>query len=329
MSHAHVRIRRWTVAVLAAVAGAFSVAAVAQEATATEDTTKLEELTVTGSLIRKIDIETSLPVTTITRDQIRSSGVTDMEQLVRYLSMTSSVNAIATSALAGLSTYGQSSVSLRGLGDIRTLVLLNGRRLGVFAGTGTGVDINAIPLSAIDRVEVLRDGASTVYGSDAVAGVINFILRKDYNGAEVTAQVGRPTQSGGGGQTRYSILLGQGGAAGGKVNWLATANLDTSQALFARDRDFSANGNVPPYYFSGATETGRIEGIWIPGQSADENARDPDTNPFGWSTSGYGNPAAETCSTAAWAASTATSRTAVSTRRHSLGCSPRTSATTS
>ncbi len=98
-----------------------------------------------------------------------------------------------------MSTYGQTSVSLRGLGPERTLVLVNGRRLAPFAGDdGAAVNVNSIPVSAIERIEVLRDGASAIYGSDAMAGVVNFILTKDYTGVEVGGQYGAPTRSGGG-----------------------------------------------------------------------------------------------------------------------------------
>ena len=100
---------------------------------------------------------------------------------------------------------GLSSANLRGLGDGSTLVLLNGRRLANYAFDGEAVDLNSIPSAAIDRVEVLKDGASAIYGTDAIAGVINFILRKDYSGDEITgvrcavtstaaATAGRPTR---------------------------------------------------------------------------------------------------------------------------------------
>ncbi|HUS23719.1 MAG TPA: TonB-dependent receptor [Candidatus Binatia bacterium] len=252
------------------------------------DTTELETMEVTGSRLRRVDAETALPVTVLGRDEISRSGVQDLEQLVTYISSTATAGATKGSDLAGLATYGQSSVSLRGLGDQRTLVLLNGRRLAVFAGTGGGVDINEIPLAAIDRVEVLRDGASTAYGTDAVAGVINFITRKDYNGAGVFYDYGFPTRGDGGKMHRLSVVLGQAGSADGKVNFMLTGSMEKGQAVFANRRNFSASGNRLPYFSNAATPSGRIEGVWIPGQDAATNAADP--SGFGYASSGYGNP---------------------------------------
>jgi iron complex outermembrane receptor protein len=259
-------------------------------AAAAEETT-LEEVVVTGTLIKGIDAEKSLPVTIITAEEIAKSGVANLEQLVTRISSTGTAGATRGSQLAGQSTYGLSSVSLRGLGESRTLVLLNGRRLSPLAtGTSAAVDINSIPLSAIERVDVLRDGASASYGADAVAGVINFVLRRDYNGAEVTADIGRPTEKGGGGINRINILMGSTNFFDGKVSAMAGGDIEKSEALFAQDRAFSASGNRPPYFQNAATPSGRIEGIWLPGVSSDDNARDPATNPLGYSSSGYGNP---------------------------------------
>ena len=105
------------------------------------------------------------------------------EQLLQTISAMSSSGQTPAQRGAGSSTYGVSSVSLRGLGEERTLVLLNGRRLAAFAGGGgAAVNVNSIPLAAIERVEVLKDGASAIYGSDAIAGVVNFILEKNFQG---------------------------------------------------------------------------------------------------------------------------------------------------
>jgi iron complex outermembrane receptor protein len=139
---------------------------------------------VTGSSIKRADVEGALPVQMVTRDDIKRSGATNTAELLTTLSSNSMAGASNQAEGAGLSTYGLSSASLRGLGSSKTLVLVNGRRLGNYATDGTAVDVNSIPLASIDHVEVLKDGASGVYGSDAIGGVINFITRQNYQGVE-------------------------------------------------------------------------------------------------------------------------------------------------
>ncbi len=170
----------------------------------------VQRVEITGSSIKRVDAESALPVQTISREQIDKLGVTNTEQLLQNISANSSAGGTNTSQNAGQSTYGESTASLRGLGSQRTLVLVNGRRIANYATDGTAVDINSIPLSAIDRVEILKDGASGVYGSDAVAGVINFILRKDFRGVELTGYYGKPTTSGGGKSGKFGLVAGFG-----------------------------------------------------------------------------------------------------------------------
>lgn len=163
-----------------------------------QQTQQLERVEVTGSSIRRVDAETSLPVQIITREEIARSGVQNTEQLLSNITTTSTLGGTQLSTGAGSSTYGVSTVSLRGLQDFRTLVLVNGRRLAPFAGgDGAQVNISAIPIAAIERVEVLKDGASSIYGSDAIAGVVNFILTRSYQGLELGLSGGTPTRSGG------------------------------------------------------------------------------------------------------------------------------------
>jgi len=174
------------------------------------DADAVQRVEITGSSIKRVDAETALPVQTVTRDQIEKLGVTNTEQLLQNISANSSAGGTTSPQNAGQSTYGEATASLRGLGSQRTLVLVNGRRIANYATDGTAVDINSIPLSAIERVEVLKDGASGVYGSDAVAGVINFILRKDFHGVEATAYYGKPTTSGGGKSGKFGLVAGFG-----------------------------------------------------------------------------------------------------------------------
>ena len=188
-----------------ALASMIPPAALAQDPDAT-----VQRVEITGSSIKRVDAETALPVQTVTREQIEKLGVTSTEQLLQNISANSTAGGMTSQQNAGQSSYGEATASLRGLGSQRTLVLVNGRRIANYATDGTAVDINSIPLSAIDRVEVLKDGASGVYGSDAVAGVINFILRRDFHGVEITAYYGKPTTAGGGKSGKVGMVAGFG-----------------------------------------------------------------------------------------------------------------------
>jgi iron complex outermembrane recepter protein len=204
-----------------------------------------QRIEITGSSIKRIDAESALPVQVLTREQIERTGATSVEQLMQTIaSMTSSGANLASSA-AGATTGSISSVSLRGLSSLRTLVLVNGRRMapyGIgFSNDSVSVDVNSIPLAAIERIEVLKDGASAVYGSDAIAGVVNFILRSDYRGAEITLGAGAATQ-GGAGQRHGSIAWGKGDLANDGWNLLLVASAQKEKALFGRERDFALRG---------------------------------------------------------------------------------------
>lgn len=171
----------------------------AQAAFAQTDTTsaekkdealKLEKFVVTGSLIKRIDAEGPAPVQIITRESIDLSGSNTVQDVLRRIpSNFAGVNENINNQGA---TGGAGNVNLRGLGAETTLLLVNGRRVAPSAAAGATsfVNINTLPLAAIDRIEVLQDGASALYGSDAIGGVVNVILRKDYTGAEGTVRYG-------------------------------------------------------------------------------------------------------------------------------------------
>src|SRR5262249_25290593 len=170
---------------------------------AQSDVQKGERVEVTGSSIKRIDAETSLPVQVVRREDIDKIAASTTEELLHYVTAATSAGSIQVSQANGTVTTSQSTISLRALGATRTLILVNGRRVAGFGGTtSTAVDVNSIPISAIERIEVLKEGASSLYGSDAIAGVVNFILKREYRGTEVRANVGSPTESGGG--TTYS-----------------------------------------------------------------------------------------------------------------------------
>ena len=138
-----------------------------------DDNTTADTLVVTGTSIQQIARESALPVTVLKREDIERVGAADTEALLASLSITGTVGGSEMIQNAGQEDFGESTASLRNLGQQRTLILVNGRRLAAYAVDGAGVDINVIPQSAVERIEVLRDGASSIYGSDAIAGVIN------------------------------------------------------------------------------------------------------------------------------------------------------------
>lgn len=219
----------------------------------TDTGAKLERVEVTGSSIKRVQDEGALPVQTLKAADLARLGVTTAEQLLQQLSangngidnLASNQGGDFTAATSGTKPHnnGSSAASLRGLGSQYTLVLLNGRRLSTHGLNGQSVDLNGIPLAALDRVEVLKDGASAIYGTDAIGGVINFILKKDYTGLEVSASTDQP-QHGGGNISRASVLLGTGNLTTDKFNLMAALTYDDTQRLRGKDRSFQ-NGIQP------------------------------------------------------------------------------------
>jgi iron complex outermembrane receptor protein len=156
---------------------------------------RLERVEITGSAIKRIDAETAVPVTVVKMEDLKSQGVTSVEQIMSSLSAVQMTQ--STSQQVGAGTGGAAFADLRGIGSNKTLVLLNGRRVANNAIDGAAPDLNMIPFAALERVEVLRDGASSLYGTDAIGGVINFITRKDYRGGAITLGVDKPQMAGG------------------------------------------------------------------------------------------------------------------------------------
>lgn len=250
------------------VIAAAEASSVPRDATNSESTASpsprddLEEVIVTGTHIRGIDNKTN-PVIVIDRDQIDRSGYSSTQDLFRSLpqnftSGDASADGIYSgNANAGRNTESSSGVNLRGLGVSSTLVLLDGHRLAPSA-IGSIVDVSLIPLSAIDRVEILTDGSSAIYGSDAVGGVVNIILKKDYQGADTTARFGSVTNG-----SRHEELLAQTLGTtwtGGSI--VGTLQYQQQSALPAIDRNFasalsSPNDLLPETRSYGATLNGR------------------------------------------------------------------------
>ena len=228
--------------------------AVAQDTSSTASSTAasastMQRVEITGSSIKRIAKEGALPIQVITFEDMEKQGITSAEQLIRTISAngTGADNATSGNNVFGADadrvSGGASFASLRGLGPNSTLVLLNGRRIATHGGSGKAVDLNSIPLGAIARVEILKDGASAIYGTDAIGGVINFILRTNYVGNEVSG-TGSFTQDGGGAQKRASLLIGRGNLDTDSFNSILSVTVDKNEKLASSQRSF-ANGYQP------------------------------------------------------------------------------------
>ena len=233
----------------------------------------IEKIEVTGSNIKRVDAEGPAPVQVITRQEIERSGYSTLADVMRFLPANSALAYEET--FTGSFSRGSSGVSLRGLGQRATLTLINGRRMAnmPFAQNlqDAFVDLNSIPLAAIERIEVLKDGASAIYGSDALAGVVNIILRKDFVGIEGTAGYGR-TKHGDGEETRASLAAGHGDLAKDRFNVIGVVDYLKRDAVWVRDRDWSRTADQSRY--QGGTDLRST--LSSPGNYA----RVPGTNPF-------------------------------------------------
>ncbi len=204
-----------------------------------------EEIVVTGSRVRRKDLTTPAPVTVLTRQQLDESGrVTIGEFLQLMPEQGNAPNFQLNNGGATYSADGSTRINLRSLGVTRTLVLVNGRRMvpgGV--GASAAVDLNSIPTAAVDHIEVLKDGASAIYGSDAIAGVVNIITRKSFNSTQASAQYG---VSGHGDAETFdaSVTTGRSGDFG---NFMFSAGYFRQGNSWLRDRDWSAHAFTYDY----------------------------------------------------------------------------------
>ncbi|MFO1251373.1 MAG: TonB-dependent receptor plug domain-containing protein [Inhella sp.] len=188
---------------------------------AQETSTTLERVEVTGSRIKRLEAETASAVQVLSRADIQRSGALNLSDLLRNLPA-GNVGGIATDGPVD-STFGSAGISLRGLGVGSTLVLVNGRRVAPFGfGSASFVDTNSIPVDAIERIETLLDGASAIYGADAIGGVVNIILRKGFEGLVATAGAGQSSRSDGQ-SASLSLSWGKGNVANEGYNVFVTA----------------------------------------------------------------------------------------------------------
>ncbi|WP_462158865.1 TonB-dependent receptor [Pseudoalteromonas sp. GB56] len=239
----------------------------------------IEKIQITGSRIKRTDMEAASPVSVITSDQILATGISNVENLLQEMSFSAGVAGNQTNAYWTSGGYGTAQVNLRGMGIKRTLVLLNGRRI-VSGGTGanSSVDLNMIPTSIISRIEVLKDGASAVYGADAVAGVVNIITKSDFDGAELDVKAGM-ADDGDGESQDVSFSLGGDFEKG---NFFVNATYSNSEAVRQSDRIDcpvygDENGNLI-CFGSGTTEGGRA---LLPDGTSVQFNQNPDTATYG------------------------------------------------
>ena len=202
----------------------------------------MEKIEITGSHIKQVDLEGRTPVQTLDRAYLEKTGYNSVGDVLRELSANSFGS---TRERSGSSTGGVTDVSLRGLGASRTLVLINGRRVAKDGSTGAA-DLNLIPLSATERIDVLKDSSSAIYGSDAIGGVVNIITKKNFNGAEVSISQNTTELKGG----NKTTVNGTWGWSKGKTRTLTTLQYRNNQEIYARDREwlhtgYSFNSPIP------------------------------------------------------------------------------------
>jgi len=226
------RLREAILAPLAVATAVGTPAAAAQQGQ--EQPTTLDRIEVTGSRIRQVELETQQPVLTVTRADIEKQGFQSVADILQNVAAVGAPAISRAQPLSAGEAVGGQYVSLRNLGTTRTPVLLNGRRLGIT--TGGLQDISLIPTAAVERIEVLKDSASSIYGSDAISGVINIITRSGYDGASAGAYFGQYTE-GDGDTTRADMVVGYSTDRGSVT---VAAEYRKEEAVFAGDRPFSA-----------------------------------------------------------------------------------------
>jgi len=227
------RQRQISLAVMALCAGGIAVPAVAQQ----QQPQQMQRVEITGSNIKRIDAETVAPVDVITRQDIERSGQPTIADVLRNLPANTG-NSFGES-FSNSFAPGAAGISLRGLGQKTTLVLINSRRVTGYGFAqnlqDTFVDLNSIPSSAVERVEILKDGASAIYGSDAIAGVVNIIMRRDFRGFEGTVSAGQAS-----GKNEYGATLtgGYGDLGANKFNVFGVLDLYKRNEILLSDTDF-------------------------------------------------------------------------------------------
>jgi iron complex outermembrane receptor protein len=216
-------------AVLTVISGALVLPGLVQAQQATETAAPSDQrIEVTGSRIKRAAAEGALPVTVVSREQLEASGQVTVADFMRTVSFASFGNFRPQS---GSSAQSFSEVNLRGLGSRRTLVLVDGRRVAKSPNVGDAADINSIPMAAVERIEILTDGASAIYGSDAIGGVVNVIMRKDFEGGVLRYGQTSPSVTGGDREEMSAVF----GLSGDKGRMIIGASSNSRDIVFQRD----------------------------------------------------------------------------------------------
>jgi iron complex outermembrane receptor protein len=206
-----------------------AILALSQQAAAQQQAgAAMQRVEVTGSSIKRLAAEDALPVTTIKAEELEKQGLTTLADVM--MALPQSVSLQPSNAGSG------TNINLRGLGVNRTLVLLNGRRLANEAIADGYANLDTIPISALARVEILRDGASSIYGSDAIGGVVNFITKREVEGGSATVQYVQPERKGGGDEQRVTLTFGKGNLSRDGWNLYGTADFHQRSRLLLADR---------------------------------------------------------------------------------------------
>jgi outer membrane receptor protein involved in Fe transport len=258
-----------------------------------------EEVVVTGTRIRTPGAESPSPLQVITSQEIEATGAVNLQDVLLLNPVVGAPTIARTNSTFATASSGVATVDLRNLGTSRTLVLVNGRRHVAGIPGDSAVDLNAIPADFIERIEILSGGASSLYGSDAVAGVVNIILKRNFEGLALDASYG---QSGEGDDTRTKVSATWGASlAGGKGNVMLHAGYSRQGSVFARDRDISTTDNIPTAFLTG--EAADIQSLGLtspfyssfapqgrifinPGVSSASRTFDAQGNIIPWSTNG-------------------------------------------
>jgi iron complex outermembrane receptor protein len=250
-------------------------AALAQDATP-EAATNVQRVEITGSAIKRIAMEGALPIQTISKDDIKKSGVTTVTDLIQNLPAMQGFTSATQSVNGG--GGGVTTASIHDLGSQYTLVLLNGHRMASYT-TSSEVNLNQIPLSAIDHVDVLTDGASALYGADAIAGVVNIITKKDTTDGALDLSMDHPFKSGGQ-SASASISKGFGDLAKDRFNVFLAASFQHQSALTASQRSFSKNGGIFNFKDAHGNESLAVDSSYAPAANVYADlTKDGDTSP--------------------------------------------------
>ncbi|MCH7296267.1 TonB-dependent receptor [Acinetobacter higginsii] len=238
------------------------------ESPSEEKAAKVVKVAVTGSSIKGVAAQSASPITIVKVDEILKQGVTTTEEALSKI--TANQSNFVTASNVGTSKTQGSAANLRGIGANKTLVLLNGRRLAANAYDSGVTNLNIIPLAMLDRIEVLKDGASAIYGTDAIGGVVNFITKKQFSGLNFSADYQKPEQTGGE-QQNYSIFGGYGDLEENGFNVFGVVDYRRGDEVMAKDRKVSRRGGVLPELGVNRTSSG----------SFPANLYDTETGTFG------------------------------------------------